>query len=196
MYLISRRTISTWVKSRNQIEGVGKNSQIKREEISGNTQRVFWPELEERLHSEFLEQQKAGRSVRQGWFRIQSQFLFQFLYPNVNSSVFRFSNGWFRGFLGRHYISLRSIMKIAQKVPEDYKPLIVNWLRYNLRNSQPRSDRFWEVAIEYPVSRYQLSNICTVDKTPIPYEYFDGKTYNMTGEKTVWVKESRSGWDK
>jgi len=114
----------------------------------------------------------------------------------MNSSVFRFSNGWFRGFLGRHHISLQSITKKAQKVPEDYKPFIVNWLRYNWRNSQPRSDRFWEVAIEYSVSHYQLSNICNLDETRIPYEYLDGKTYNTTGEKTVWVKESRSGWDK
>jgi len=132
---IPRRTISTWVKRGIQIEGVGKNSQIKREVISGNIQRVFWSELEEQLHREFLEWWKAGRSIRQGWFRIQSQFLFQSLYLNVNSSVFRFSNSWFRAFPGCHHISFRSITKKAQKVPEDYKPLIENCLRYNSRNS-------------------------------------------------------------
>jgi len=196
MYHIPQRTISTWVKRRKQIEGVGKNSHIKKEEQKGNTQRVFWPELEERLYSEFLERREAGRSVRQGWFRIHSQFLFRSLYPNIDSAVFRFSNGWFRGFLDRHKVSLRSITKKAQKVPSDYKALILNWLCYNRRNSQPRGDRFWEIAMENPVGRYQLSNICNLDETPIPFEYLDGKTYNPTGEKTVWVKESRSGWDK
>jgi len=32
--------------------------------------------------------------------------------------------------------------------------------------------------------------------TPIPFEYPEGKTYNLAGEKTIWVKESKSGWDK
>jgi len=52
------------------------------------------------------------------------------------------------------------------------------------------------VAIEHPVGRYELCNICNLDETPIPFEYLQGKTYNILGAKTVWVKESRSGWDK
>ncbi|RPA95569.1 DDE-domain-containing protein [Choiromyces venosus 120613-1] len=43
---------------------------------------------------------------------------------------------------------------------------------------------------------YELSNICNLDETPIPFEYLAGKTYDITGQKTVWVKETRSGWDK
>jgi len=30
----------------------------------------------------------------------------------------------------------------------------------------------------------------------MPFEYLQGKTYNLAREKTVWVKESKSGWDK
>ena len=92
MYHIPQRTISTWVKKREMIERVGKNSHIKEERTNGNTQRVLWPELEEWLHSEFLERRRAARTVRQSWFRIHSQFLCQSLYPNVNSAVFWFSN--------------------------------------------------------------------------------------------------------
>ena len=162
----------------------------------GYTKRVLWPELEDRLYSDFIERRKGGRTVRQGWFRIQSQFQFRAMYPDVNPAIFRFSNGWFRGFLSRHKISLRSITKKAQKIPSDYEILILNWLRFNRRNSQPRIDRFWEVAVERPVGRYELSNICNLDETPLPFEYLEGKTYDLVGEKTVWVKESRSGWDK
>ena len=90
-----------------------------------------------RLYKEFMERRKAGRTVRQGWFCIQSRFQFRVIYPDVNPEIFRFSNGWFRGFLKRHRISLRSITKKAQKVPEDYELLVVNWLRFNWRNSQP-----------------------------------------------------------
>ena len=35
-----------------------------------------------------------------------------------------------------------------------------------------------------------------MDETPIPFEYLDGATYESSGSKTVWVKSTRSGWDK
>ena len=195
-YQIPQRTISDWVRKKEKIAGLGKRSLVKREEEWGYAGRVFWLELEERLYSNFIERREAGRTARQGWFRIHSQFLFRVIYPHVNPVIFRFSNGWFRGFLSRHQISLRSITKKAQKIPTDYKVLIVNWLRFNRRNSQPRRNAFWEIAVERPVGRFELSNICNLDETPIPFEYLQGKTYDRVGAKTVWVKESRSGWDK
>jgi len=195
-YRIPLSTINDWVRKKGQIEGVGRNSGKRKEETMGVSQRVLWPQLEDVLYSQFIERREAGRTVRQGWFRIQSQFLFRETYPNASPELFRFSNGWFRGFLGRHRISLRTITKKAQKIPSGYKILVVNWLRFNRRNSQPRSDRFWEIAVEHPVGRYSLSNICNLDETPIPFEYLEGKTYDQRGAKTVWVKESRSGWDK
>jgi len=30
----------------------------------------------------------------------------------------------------------------------------------------------------------------------MPFEFLDGKTYNSIGEKTIWAKESKSGWGK
>jgi len=169
---------------------------VKKEDSLGYTRRVLWPELENRLYDDFVKRREGGRTVRQGWFRIQSQFVFREIYPTVDPVTFRFSNGWFSGFLSRHKVSLRSITKRAQKLPADYEILILNWLRFNRRNSQPRVSNFWEVAVEHPVGRYELSNICNLDETPIPFEYLQGKTYNQVGEKTIWVKETRSGWDK
>jgi len=197
MYQIPRRTISDWVRKKKEIEKVGKNSPVKKQEGElGYSRRVLWPELEDKLYIEFIERRKAGRIVKQEWFRIQSTFLFRSIYPNVNAAIFFFSNRWFRGFLGRHRISLRSIIKTAQELPEDYRILVINWLRFNRRNSQPRAACFWEVSLQHPVGRYELSNICNLDETPIPYEFLDGKTYNPIGEKTIWAKESKSGWGK
>ena len=72
--------------------------------------------------------------VRRGWFRIQAGFRFRELYPDIDPMVFRFSNGWFAGFLGRNRISLRSVTKKAQKIPIEYQALVINWLRFNCRN--------------------------------------------------------------
>lgn len=111
----------------------------------------------------------------------------------------RFSNRWFRGFLARHRISLRSITKKAQHVPEDYCRLVVNWLQFNCQNSQPitSSPSNWlETVLCWAVGWYDLSNICNLDETPLPFEYRNGHTYNTIGVKTIWVKETKSGWDR
>jgi len=90
LYKIPQITISDWIRQRGQIEGRGRNSAVKRvEEVRmGYTKRVLWPELEDRLYSNFIEWRKGGRTVRQGWFQIQSQFQFRAIYPDVNPAIF------------------------------------------------------------------------------------------------------------
>lgn len=107
LFQIPQRTISDWVRGRESIEVGGVGCTVKRREESGYSTRILWPELEAQLYREFLKRREAGRTVRQGWFRVQSQFLFRSLYPNVSPTIFRFSPGWFRGFLARNKISLR-----------------------------------------------------------------------------------------
>ena len=130
-YRIPLSTINDWVRKKSQIEGVGRNSGKRKEKTMGVSQRVLWPQLEDMLYSQFIERREAGRTVRQGWFRIQSQFLFRETYPNTSPELLRFSNGRFWGFLDRHRISLRTITKKAQKIPSGYEILVVNWLRFN-----------------------------------------------------------------
>ena len=78
----------------------------------------------------------------------------------------------------------------AQHIPEDVYTPIINWLRYNRRNSQLRtlqlSPDISSVQDQFAtVGRYALSNICNMDQTPLPFEYLDGRTYDIKGNKTV-----------
>jgi len=134
--------------------------------------------------------------VWRGWFCVQAGFQFRELYPEKDPPSFQFSTGWFTGFLGRHRISLRSVTKKAQKVPLEYQTLVLNWLRFNRRNSQRRLTPFLETVLQPQVSRFLESNIVNLDETPIPYEYLEGKTYDVKGEKTIGAKQSQNGWDK
>jgi len=196
-FQIPRRTISEWVNKKEGIERVGINTKGRAAYPDiGNQRQCWWPELEEKLYSDFLEWRRQGRIVRREWFRVQAGFRFRELYPNSDSASFSFSTGWFTGFLGRHRISLRSVTKKAQKVPVEYQALVLNWLRFNRRNSQPRLTPFLETVLQPLVSRFLESNICNLDETPIPYEYLEGKTYDVKGEKTIWAKQSQNGWDK
>lgn len=86
--------------------------------------------------------------------------------------------------------------KKVQKVLVESQALLLNWLRFNRRNSQPSLTSFPETVLQPPVSRFLGSNICNLDETPIPYEYLEGKTYDVMGGKTICAKQSQSGWDK
>jgi len=80
-------------------------------------------------------------------------------------------------------------------VPEEYRWLVINWLRFNRRNSQPRN--FLERdGLVSDIGYYRLSNILNLDETPIPFEYLDGKTYDIKGSRTIGGKTDGSGWDK
>lgn len=205
IYGVPQRTISGWVQKQTEIETL--NSRIARSPRMVNQSRCQWPELESRLYRLFLDRREQGQAIRTGWFRIHSLAIFRELFPNASYhtcvAVFRFSNGWFQGFIGRYRISLRCITKKAQGIPEDYRQRVVNWLQFNRRNSQllstdiyPNPSNWLETVLCRAVGRYDLCNICNFDETPLPFEYLSGQTYNAIGSKTVWVKESKSGWDK
>ena len=94
----------------------------------GNYSQCWWPELEEKLYSDYLEWREQGRIVRRGWFQVRAGFRFRELYSDRDPAGFQFNNGWFAGFLGRHQISLRSVTKKAQNVSVEYQTLVLNWL--------------------------------------------------------------------
>jgi len=67
----------------------------------------------------------------------------------------------------------------------------VNWLQFNRRNSQLRIGDY-----RYEVGRFGLARIANMDQTPLPFEYLTGRTYSHQGDKTIWAKSEKAGWDK
>jgi len=135
--------------------------------------------------------------VRRGWFRRVSKELFLQHYQEEAHASFRFSNGWFRRFLSFHQVSLQFVTNTASKLPSDFSDAILNWMRFNRRNSQLRPRNGPEPGdIPAAIGQYALANIVNMDQTPLPFEYLEGRTYNQKGEKTIWAQSSQSGWDK
>jgi len=83
-------------------------------------------------------------------------------------------------------------------VPEEYRLLILTWIRFNRRNSNPIPTSFLDLILSSAnlYGKFHLSNRANLDKPPLPCEYLTGRRYNSTGTKTVWVKETRSSWNK
>jgi hypothetical protein len=93
-----------------------------------------------------------------------------------------FLQGWFTAFLKRKHLSLRQLTKRSQIVPANYKDKITSWLQFN-RRTQAQFN-------------FELSEIANMDQTPIAFEFLDKRTYDTTGVRTVFVKQTGSGWDR
>jgi len=122
---------------------------------------------------------------------LASKLAFKEAYPELDPAQFTFSDGWFRRFLTRWNITFRSTTNKAQHIPNHYRILIEKWLQFNRRNAQPRLGDY-----KYEIGRYDLAHIVNMDQTPLPFEYITGRTYAHKGDKTIWAKSAKSGWDK
>jgi len=187
---IPESTIQEWWKKQDDILTIKKGSYVQ----SAEGWICAWPEMERELFEDFIKQRQSGRLIRRGWFRQTALVLFKKHYT-ADPKLFVFSTGWFNGFLRRWCVSCRALTKKASKLPEEYQRLVVNCLRFNRRNSQPYN-WFERNQITADIGCFQLSNILNLDETPIPFEYLDGKTYDIKGSKTVGGKTDGSGWDK
>ena len=149
--------------------------------------------MEARLYARFSQRRKEGLVVRRIWFQLASKLAFRESYPDRDPGLqeFEFSTSWFNGFLSRWNISLRATTNKAQYVPAHYQHLIVNWLQFNRQNSQLRIGDY-----RYEVGRFDLAHIANMDQTPLPFEYLTGRTYSHKGDKTIWAKSEKAGWDK
>lgn len=149
-----------------------------------------FPAMEDRLYTSIMEKRKIGRRIGENWIRRNARIEFEKLWPHQvtfieKRKVFNgmaFSDGWLTAFLKRKGLTLRQATKKAQTVPEDYKEKIVNWLQFN-RRAQAKFN-------------FELSEIANMDQTPISFEFLDNKTYDKKGIKTVFLKQTGSGWDR
>jgi hypothetical protein len=167
------------------------------------------PNLEFKLHTQFVEAHRIGRIISTKWFLNHAKAIYRELYPRRISQNevtgrfqydhFSFSGTWFASFRRRYRIALRCKTKQAQKAPEDYREKIENWLRFNCRNTikNENSDCGTDQGPDVlTVGRFKLSEIANMDQTPIAFEFLSGRTYDFKGSKTIWIKEQRSGWDR
>jgi hypothetical protein len=199
-FKVKEKTVRGWWKRRDKILGII---------ASDPSWRPFWPKLEEELFRQFVQRRSEKKIITVSWFRSTAKSLFKEVYPE-HKQLFAFSNGWFLNFKKRHRIVKRRVTNQAQKTPAEYRRIVNSFLRFVLRNSQRRAS---PVPMDPPKYPYQLGEkipdlldspkrrfhnncILNVDETPIPFEYLDGSTYALEGDKTVSGKTDRSGWSK
>jgi hypothetical protein len=72
----------------------------------------------------------------------------------------------------------------------------MSWLQFNRRQTVLLEDSIrglpWGPDVPL-VGRFKLSEIGNMDQTPLAFDFISSKTYDNKGERTIWLKESRSG---
>ncbi|KAF8247267.1 hypothetical protein K440DRAFT_644053 [Wilcoxina mikolae CBS 423.85] len=163
-----------------------------------------WPDMEERLTAAIIERRQERKSVRLRWIQKKARAIFRECYNDFEEDEFCFSTGWFLDFLSQNHISIRAPTNKAQRIPEQYQTVSINFLRFLRRNCHPSHrwvpTRYRQDLEDYGIDSYvgcvRTCRIANMDQTPLPYEFLDDHTYDLKGSKTVQIKSSRSGWDK
>jgi hypothetical protein len=203
---ITSTMLRNWTRNKLCIANQKRGSRRRRNStIRGKEHR-----MEQALFEEFKEARKVGKAVGALWFRRYAKALYRQQYPQrvtqdptsgrLLYANFKFSNGWFQGYRRRWRISNRCRTKTSQKPPEDFHEKVTAWLQFNRRQTviiKGLSDLGLPRGEEVPlVGRFKLSEISNMDQTPLAFDFLSSRTYEEKGAPTVWLKESRSGWDK
>jgi len=167
-----------------------QNSKYNSRRSPGGGRGPAFPELEKALYEEFKELRQKGIKVKGKWFIYKAEILFRELYPNKTLVTdFKLSEQWFDRFKRRHRISFRSVTNKCQVIPADHVHHIRSFHQFIRRNAT----RGKQIG---PLGQFDLSTIANMDQTPLQFDFnTDGKTYDNTGVKTVWVKSTGSGLD-
>ena len=193
---INPATLRKWEKQVNEIMKWHKGSR----RLSGGGRHAFWPEMERELVKEFTIARDNGVSINRGWFLRHAKSSFRNLYPEeviiiLGCSRFiyplKFSATWFSGFRSWFRISWRMKTNVAQLSTTNKVHSIQQYLQFIRCNSRPRGSEVLQ-----DIGRYRLGHIYNMNQTPLPFEFLWGRTYEVKGKKTVWVRSLRSSWIK
>jgi hypothetical protein len=164
----------------------------------GSGRKAEWPEMEVRLAEEWKARWGQGLEITRNWFERRAKAIFEEEYleevkENEGKKDYGcgFSDGWFAGFKNRHLISWRVPTSQAQQMPEDYRNVALQFLRFLRRNSVPHSSN--EAVFE--VGRFRRRLIFNFDQMSLPFDFSSSHTYAPQGATTVKKKtESPKAW--
>ena len=130
-FQLNTKTVLRWMKDAKIRDGTEKGSKHTKHDRPAK-----YPDVEEKLRTEYRELRKKGLKVKGWWFPTRAKQIVEELHPD---KTFVFSNTWFAGFKTCSHISLRRSTNTCQRQPADKKSAIQGFhqaIRREARNGE------------------------------------------------------------
>ena len=205
---ISNSLVVKWHKNKEKLNSELKMNRVKKNagsmkearerrklvcEKSNNIER--YPLAAERVVSEFKLRRAGGCKVSKLWLRSKMKAKIELYYGKEAADKFKGSKNWFQRFKKRHHISLRRRANKKKISANDGRERIQKFHR-NLRNAVNSRRRRSNSSLDAKYGRWLPKNRYNVDQVPLPFVVDQDKTYDVTGNKQVWVSQPSTGLDK
>ena len=172
-FSVDPRRIREWRKSQSDLEELNNSGKgnVKRKE--GGGRKVHSEDLEKKLLNWIVEKREQRLRVSRNMIRRKAT---DFSKEENENGVFVASAGWLDKFLQRNSFVVRRRTTVSQKLPDDYREKIVNYLVY-LRQLRVKEG-------------YKDEDIIVMDETPVWLEQVANSTVERKGSKEVPIKSA------
>ena len=166
-FKIDRKRIREWIQNEQKLGASNK----KRKRLLGGGRSVKLEDIDSQL-VEWINNERAG-GLRVSRKRIQRKALELYDKEENKTESFCASDGWLFKFLRRNHFSLRRSTTIAQKMPEDVKQRVMNYILFvdGLKDN----------------CSYRASAVGAADETAIWIDPIQNTTVEKIGAKSVPV---------
>nr|CAD2196552.1 unnamed protein product [Meloidogyne enterolobii] len=168
-FKIDRVTIRNWKKQESSLKSM-KNPSTRKRSIGGG-RKLADSDFDNALKSWINELRSKKLRVTRNMIVLEAQKI-SISYPGLEN--FKASNGWLDYFLKRHNFSMRRPTSVAQKTPEEFAEIIVNFILY--------VQKLWK--------KNNFTHVYAADETSISLDPVGGLCVAEKGSKTVTVKST------
>ena len=172
MFCIDDRQVCDWHNAKETLDSLPKTKKACRSDVA------LFPEMEKVLNAWVLKCRQNGYIVMRTAIPLHAlKLVREGKYDSgksSSSSKFATSAGWCTRFMNRYRLSLRQLMKIAQKLPADLENKVGSFHKF--------------VTDDRKQHAYGLGHIGNMDETPIMFDLLGNRTVNQIGAKTVMVR--------
>lgn len=129
------------------------------------------------------------------WLKKKMKSCVEECYGKEAASKFKGSQNWFQRFKKRHGISFRRRTNKKKQAAGDGRHTIQKFHR-DLREAVKSRRRRLNSTLDVKYGRWTPKNRYNIDQVPLPFVVDREKTYDVTGNKQVWVSQPSSGLNK
>ena len=204
---VSKSLIVKWNKNRDKIKAEYSHNKRKetgsvkavrqRRKIIGDKAKNSekYPLAAARVIVDFKLRRAKGCKVSKLWLKKKMKSCVEECYGKEEASKFKRSQNWFQRFKKRHGISFRRRTNKKKQAADDGRQTIQKFHR-DLREAVKSRRRRLNSTLDVKYGRWTPKNRHNIDQVPLPFVVDREKTYDVTGNKQVWVSQPSSGLDK